>query len=311
MEPLFVSPRKWLPRGPLERGLTMVELVVVVFILGLILVPLVHFFRSSLMQSVKLKRGLDSQDSIRNAMREVERDFREMVQVDVSSATFIEFRLDSTRLPGYNPNGDPDGDGIINIRDADVDDDYGSMLTPATQWTCGFNLRDDDEFDPTMSDVAVINDGKIDVLCRYFVKDGALLRDYNYHEAGWGLHEEVLAKSLSTDGFKIEYFGNVNELMGMNVDLGNDGVKAVVDPGQGDRIITDKEIDMVLPVEGGNGNQSSLLPPYDRIDTFVERKYIFFFSVRLAQDANHDGKDDFSLRTEVSPLLLPVRRSLP
>lgn len=291
--------------------MTLVEVTMVVFVLGLILVPLVNFFRSSLLQSVKIKRGLDSQDALRDAMREVERDFREMVQVDVSSATFIQFRLDSHRLPGYHPNADPDGDGMPNNRDADVDNDYGALLPPGTRWTSGFNLSDDDEFDPTMSDLAIINDGRIDVQCRYFVRDGALVRDYNFHEAGWGLNEKVLARSLSTNGFQINYFGNANEPLGRNVDLGNDGVRAVVDAGQGDRIITDKEIDMVLPADGGNGNRSSLVSPFHRIDTFVERQYIFFFSVRLAQDANSDGQDDFSLRTEISPLLLPVRRSLP
>lgn len=300
-----------LKRFPNVAGLTLVELTVVVCILGLIMVPLVKFFRSSMMETVKLKHGLDSQDALRDAMREVERDFREMVQVDVSSAAFIEFRLDSTRLPGYNPNADPDGDGMVNIRDTDVDNDYGIILPPATRWTSGFNLSDDDEFDPSMSGSAVVNDGKIDVLCRYFVRDAALVRDYNYHETGWGLNETVLVRSLANNGFRIEYFGNVNEDFGRNVDLGNDGLPGTSDAGEGDRIITDKEIDMVLLTNGGNGNQSSTVPPLERIDTFVERQYIFFFSVRMAQDTNRDGVEEFRLRTEISPLLLPVRRSLP
>lgn len=292
-------------------GWTMIELIVSVAILSLILIPIVRFFQSSMRQSVQVTLSLDSQDALRNAMREIERDFRGIVQIDVTKKDFIEFRMDSHLLPGYNPNGDPDGDGIPNIQDADTDEDYGTIMPAADRWQVGFNVNDDDEFGPGMSDVVVSTDGKIDVLCRYYVEDGALVRDFNFHEAGWGGHKTVLVKSLAANGFRVEYFGNVTEPLGLQIDHGNDGLPGTADAGEGDRIITDREIDMALPAQGGNGNQSSLVIPFEKIDTPVERQYIFFLSVQVAQDKNGDGIEEFSLRTEIPPLLLPVRRSLP
>lgn len=274
------------------RGMTLVEVVITVVVLGVLAVPTAHFIASLTKGVTKATVQSAGGDRLRNTAAVLEHDVLEMNQINVSSPTVLQFRLDSNRLPTYLPDGDPDGDGVPNLKDPDDDNDLGTLSAPALAWRYGDDLRDDDED----------NDGKIDLQVRYALANGTLTRDENVNEAGWGQRVDVLAKDLLAPPSAFSYYGSKNQSLGKKIDLGNDGLPATGDPGESDNVIVSTEIDRVPPPTGG-GNANGA------IDTDVERQYIVSLHVVLSLDANHDGKEDGRLETDYEPPLLPLKRS--
>jgi len=269
--------------------MTVTEIVVVSAILGILAVPMAMFISSTLKNVTRSNLQIKSQDDLRSAFDELERDFMEMNEVSISSQTTIQFTMDSYQNPGYNPNGDQDGDGIVNLKDSDDDNDVTTIMGSTSAWRVGYDLKDDDED----------NNGQIDVQCRYYLSGTTLCRDFNYNGAGWGLNVRAVASSVSTLNFT--YYGSKNEDLGRLIDLGNDGTASTGDTGESDGIITAREIDWVQ-AGTGHGNRSG------SINTADERKYIVSIYVLIAQDLNKDGREDFRMETQIAPPLLPVKR---
>lgn len=275
-----------------QRGMTLSEVVIVMGVVAVITIPLAKFITSLTKGVTQATVETAGAVSLRGASVKLERDFMEMNQVDVSSPTFIQFRMDSHRLPGYSGVLDGDGDGLNNLRDPDNDNDVGTLSAPSIAWRYGDDLRDDDDD----------GDAQIDVQCRYYLSGRELLRDFNYNNAGWGLNVERLAKNMMVSAFRFDYFGSKNLPLGSAVDVGNDGTANTNDAGERDNIITSTEIDRCnAPV--GHGDSDG------QLDTDMERRYIVSIKVQMVDDTNNDGKEDFRYETELQPPLLPLKRA--
>ncbi len=256
-------------------GYTLVEMIVVVAILGVV----VSWFGGSFLKGLRWVMQLNSQSdavsAIQQAMILIEFDLEEMTRVDACEAERIVFQLDSNRLLGYNPNADPDGDGVPNDFDIDDDGDMTNILggpVPGTIFN-GNDLWDQDDD----------NDGNIDVQCTYFVSNGELIRDFNFNGGGWGLQRRTVLRNVT--GSVFEYFGSLNHTPGPGVESNGDG------------IITRSEID-ALPFGNGNGI----------LDTEGELVYLDSINITLAQDRNGDGTSEFRLRSRIRPPLLSSNR---
>ncbi|MBI4395928.1 MAG: hypothetical protein HY548_02450 [Elusimicrobia bacterium] len=274
-----------------NSGITLVETMVVVIVIAVVAIPLAQFVSTSLRDVTRSNLNLQSQDDLRRAFIFLERDVMELNEVTLSSSTLIEFRMDSTRSPAYNPQGDFDGDGILNLQDTDDDSDVTAIYAGTSTWRGGYDHKDDDDD----------NDVQVDVACRYELTGKTLTRDFNYNGAGWNLNRDVVAQNVST--FQFTYLGSKTQDLGRLIDLGADGVNGTGDAGENDGVITAREIDWVLPPTGG-GNRSG------SIDTVDERRYINFIGIVIAQDRNQDGREDFRLETQLAPPILPVKRAL-
>ncbi|MHB9156065.1 MAG: hypothetical protein ACYC5N_10335, partial [Endomicrobiales bacterium] len=119
------------------------------------------------------------------------------------------------------------------------------------------------------------------------------------NEAAWQA-EPVLD---GVNYFTITPYGSKREDLGKNIDVGNDGLNGTGDSGENDGIIDAREIDWTQPPRG-HGNRNG------RIDTVQELKYIISLYLEAGIDRNNDGVEDYRLRTEIAPPLLPVKREM-
>lgn len=255
------------------RGVTLIEIVIVSAIVGLLLIMAAEFINVSFRGLLRSGLTLEGVQAVNSALFRMERDLEEMTIVSIATPTHLEFQLSSSRLPGYNPNGDNDGDGITN--EFDPDDDGDGRIT--TNIFNGYDLADQDDN----------NDGKIDVQCRYRVdRENRLIRQMNFQESGWSA-PEILMTRVAADPFI--YMGSVNH---------NPGPEADTTPRDG--IVTWIEIDAHPVMGNGNG----------RLDRPSELSFISAIKVRLAWDGNKDGKIDFETTTSISPPLLVNNRDI-
>ena len=107
--------------------------------------------------------------------------------------------------------------------------------------------------------------------------------------------------AVDVSSFSFTFYGSKREDLGRNIDLGDDGVAGTGDAGEGDGVISAREIDWVQPPVGHGDRSGS-------VDTADERKYIASVEVYLESDTNHDGTNDAQLGTEIMPPLLPLKR---
>ncbi|MBK8575089.1 MAG: hypothetical protein IPN90_05215 [Elusimicrobia bacterium] len=251
-------------------------------ILGIVLVMFGDGFFKGLRSVVRVNSQTDAVMDIQNAMILMEKDFEEMTRVESCGPQTIVFQLDSNRLPNYDPNADSELfpaalDGVPN--DLDIDDDgdmtgFNGVPVPGTDFN-GNDLWDQDDD----------NNGQIDVLCRYFVANGDLVRDFNINGAGWGqfgLRQTVL-RGVMGDVF--DFVGSLNHIPGPIADIDGDG------------IVKRAEIDSP-PIGNGNGI----------LDTPAELVFVDSIALTLSQDRNGDGNPEFRLNTRVRPPLLSTNR---
>ncbi|MFA5779975.1 MAG: prepilin-type N-terminal cleavage/methylation domain-containing protein [Elusimicrobiota bacterium] len=274
-----------------NKGLTIIELMIYVVLLGIVSIPLTLFFVKSLKSIYDSQRKTDSQEAVRVVLIEIEKDLAEANQIIASSSTAIDFICDYTKHPNYNFYGDTDGDGIVNIQDPDDDNDKSLIEPPTAQWKVGYDLEDDDDD----------NDGQIDAKMRFYWDASAkkVYKDAAYNGEAWGNRIDELAVNVTS--FTLTYLGAKRNDLGRYIDLGNDGVSGTSDAGENDGIISEREIDWVLPSSTGHGNRNG------RIDTDVEMKYIVSIGVHIEMDKNRDGIADYKIDTEIMPPFLPLK----
>lgn len=263
--------------GGKGRGVTLVELLIVCALVGGLTLVTGELLTKGMRTTVDWTLSADAMERVNAALIKIEFDLEEITMLSSATASFLEFQLDSNRLPGYNPTGDADGDGLPNQFDVDDDADMtgvGGVPIPATEKN-GNDLWDQDDD----------NDGHIDVQCRYYF-DGEfnLVRDFNYQEQGWGNNVEIVLRSAK--GTRFVFFGSINQIPGRSADTNLDN------------IVTAQEIDAAP----GAGNSNGI------IDSEAERRYVNSIHVTVAVDKNLDGKTDFSTELRARPPLLTVNR---
>lgn len=272
------------------RGVTLIEVMMYTMIISIVMLFFTQFFavivKGTKMSDLQYK-GLAN---LRGLVAKLEQDLYEANQLVHISSTSIEFRSDIVKNPNYNLNGDTDADGIPNIKDPDDDNDAQLKFTLPIdqQWRVGYDLEDDDDD----------NDNRIDVRIRIWKIDDSVYRDISVNEAPWGINSKILASNISSFSFK--YYGSIREDLGRTIDLGNDGIPDTHDTGEGDGIISAREIDWVLP-PAGHGNRSG------HIDTVDELRYITMIAITSETDINSDGKQDAKLDTQIMPPLIPLK----
>ncbi|MBI5245253.1 MAG: prepilin-type N-terminal cleavage/methylation domain-containing protein [Elusimicrobia bacterium] len=261
-----------------SRGWTLTELLVGMAIMAVACAAFASLLKYVMRATTGVRAQGEAQEEARQALMKVEEALAHANEIRVASNTFVEFVVDLDQSPNYNPDGDMDGDGIPDYRDADRDSD-ASLLMPATaQWRAGFNLQDDDED----------GDGKIDVMRRLWwdKPERKLYLDMSLDEEAWGGRRQLAAQNVST--FTLTYFGSKANALGRLIDLNGDGDVAF------------DEMDRAVPTTGMGNNNGAL-------DLANERRYITYVRIYLGMDKNRDGKNEYVVETDVYPPLLPLK----
>lgn len=276
-----------LPRRS-RRGFTLTEMMVYVAILSIALGLFAKFMTGFIKTAKSSESKMSGSADLRLALMKIEGDLYEANEFIGVSKTSITFICDMLKNPAWDRNA-LSVHGIPRIKDTDVDGDaYLKFSLPRDQqWRAGYNLEDDDDD----------NDGKIDVRIQIYYSSGTLWRGISVNEAPW--QATKLATSISS--FTFTFYGSKREDLGNKIDLGNDGTAGTGDAGEGDGIISEREIDRVPP-PAGHGNRSG------SIDTADELKYISSIEVYMEADANRDTVTDAKLGTEIMPPLLQLKR---
>ncbi|MCD6423851.1 MAG: hypothetical protein J7L42_07035 [Elusimicrobia bacterium] len=272
-----------------RKAWTLVEMTVASAVLLIVFLVIVKFFTLSTKNVVDEQIKTDAFEELRQVFfNDIEPDLMEANEILDASQNRIIFIVDSNRMPQYDPQGDIDGDGIVNLMDPDDDNDSNLILPPTAQYQAGYDLKDDDED----------GDKKIDMEVTFYLTGNTLFRDVSYNEEGFGNHIKKLLDNVTFLNFV--YWGSKKEDLGKNIDLGNDGIAGTDDEGEDDGLISETEIDMVAPPTG-HGNQNG------SIDTEEERMYIASIYLEIGYDKNGDGVEDARLKTELSPPLLVLK----
>lgn len=260
-----------------ERGFSVMEMMVATAIMAVASLAFANLLRYVMLATTVARNQGLAQEDTRQALAKIETALIHANEIRVASSTCVEFVVDLDRSPLYDPQGDPDGDGIPNFRDTDRDNDAHLLLAATQQWRIGFNLKDDDED----------GDARTDVRQRLCLAGRELWLDTSVNEAGWGgPYRRRVATEVST--FTLTYHGNRANDLGKSIDADNDGS------------VSAAEMDGVLPPLGmGNGNAA--------LDLANERRYITSVRLHMAVDKNRDGRNDYALETDVYPPLLPLK----
>jgi prepilin-type N-terminal cleavage/methylation domain-containing protein len=256
-------------------GVTLVELMIGLAIMAAAVAGFSTLLRSIITATTGAQTKGEAQEETRQALSRIEGALIHANEIQVASATYVQFIADIDQSPDYDPNADWDADGLPNYRDGDRDGDAGQLLPAASQWRAGYNLKDDDED----------GDGQIDVRQRIYLSAGSVWLQTSRNGAAWGPGRRLMA-GVST--FTLTYWGNKANNLGRSIDLNGDG------------IISAAEMDLAGP-PGGMGNQNGAL------DTKNERRYITTIRLTLGSDKNKDGKTDYVVETDVYPPLLPLK----
>ncbi len=265
--------------------------MVVLAVLGIVVIPTVKFMTSVLKGLVKVTPRAAETNIIREAFIVIERDINDMNEVVRGNNHDLQFYMDIHRHPDYLPQVDFDGDGIPNVRDHDLDNDAldfertaDFLRTVSTSpWKSGFNLEDDDDN----------NNGKRDVLCRYFYTPatGQLRRSFKFDGSAEWTNNTLILKNITA--FDFAYFGSTDYIEGLPV--------GVIDQ-DNNRMITENEIAGMDKVPGSAGGALS---------EFNERRYIMGVRIDVTVQVNPKVPAKTNLKTEFWPPLLAVKRKYP
>jgi len=262
-----------------NRGVTLVEVMITVGILGIVALAFSAVIRVISRTLVQSRSVATSVLSSHQLFAYLEKDLYQANEIRVAGIKEIQFICDANLVPPPNgyANDDIDGDGIPNRLDADVDNDIHLLNDPSTpledKWKYGYNLADDDDMAKTDD-----NDGNIDFIIRYILEDDHILyRDYSINRGPW-VRRKKIASGISIASFT--YFGSIGNALGSNLD------------GNGDGIIDQTEMDL----DGVGG-----------LNTQEELQYITSIRIHIEIDNNNDDKVDLTLDTEIYPVLLPVK----
>jgi len=281
-----------------SNGYTFIEIMMTVVVATILVLGLARFLSVTLKGANKTGQETQSMAAVHKAFVVLERDFMDMNQLEECRKTSIVFQMDSYRKPTYSRTANPDMDTAANGRpltnrfDPDDDGDALDIVAPAERYRVGYDLYDEDDDNPPNG---------IDVLCRYRVEGGKLLRDFNYDGAGWTDESTVVAGLVNGE---FVYEGSLRQMFDASIDCGEDGDCATPDPGNQDGIVTAREIDWTLPAKGG-GNRNG------EIDTPEERRYVAIVRVTLQHDENQDNKADYSLSNDLAPPFLLLKQMRP
>ena len=267
------------------RGVTFIEVAVSLAVLAIMMTSFAISMRLLSKQVVQTNANVNGSLQGQKLFALIEHDLTNANAITLATDTTVQFILDYSQTPNYNPDGDLDGDGIPNKLDPDIDGDANQPLA----WNTGYNLHDDDDD----------NDGKIDYQVRIWFSSGTLYRDGSINEEAWGRHISILATNVARLTFS--YFGSKANKLGANLDLGHDGLPGTSDVGENDGIIDQYEIDMVGPANGGDGNRNG------KLDTANEYRYITGIRIDLELNPNKNGQTNVKLSTEIYPPLLPLK----
>jgi prepilin-type N-terminal cleavage/methylation domain-containing protein len=257
-----------------RRGVTLTEMMIATALLAVIAVCFAAFLKYVLKTAIVETNRAQGQESVRQGLSSLELALIHANEITIASGTMVEFITDIDRSPNWNPNA-LDCNGTPYFRSADMDCDAATISTPANAWKSGFNLSDDDDD----------NDGNVDVKERIYLSNGAIYHDMSLNGAPWGGRVTKLLANVST--FTLTYWGNkANQGLGSNIDMNGDGT------------ISAHEMDCA---PGGGGNCNGIL------DLQVERNYITSIQIGVGVDANHDGKTEYAVQTDVYPPFLPLK----
>ncbi len=270
-----------------RRGFTLQEMTVGMAIMAVAGLAMASLLKNAMKATVTVGAAGWAQEETRQAFMKIERFLLHANEIRVASSTYVDFVVDLDQAPAYDEDGDLDGDGVPNYRDADRDADVSVLAAAADQWRIGFNLLDDDED----------GDLQVDMARRLYLSSGTLWLDSRVNGAAWGSSQK-LALGVST--FTLTYYGNKANNLGKAIDLGIDGNAGTADSGENDGVVAAREMDFAqAPAGMGNRNGS--------LDAKNERRYITSIRVKLGLDKNRDGKTDYEVETDVYPALLPLK----
>ncbi|OGS11077.1 MAG: hypothetical protein A2234_03010 [Elusimicrobia bacterium RIFOXYA2_FULL_58_8] len=270
-------------------GFSLAEMIVYVAVLGIAMALFAKFMTGFTKTAKSSESKMSGSADLRLALMRMEGDLYEANEFLGVSKTSITFVCDMLKNPAYDRNADGDADGVPNIKDTDSDNDaqLKFSLPRDQQWQAGYNLEDDDDD----------NDGNRDVVIQIYYSSGTLWRSISVNEGT----KEVSKLAASISSFTFTFYGSKREDLGKNIDLGSDGVTGTGDTGEGDGIISEREIDWTQAT-AGHGSRSGA------IDTADELKYIASVEVYMEADANRDTLSDAKLGTEIMPPLLQLKR---
>jgi len=218
-------------------GVTLTELMVYVAVLGIAVVMFSKFMMGFMKTAKTTESKMLGSADLRSALIKMENDLYEANAFTGVSGTSITFVCDMLKNPAWDRNADLDGDGIPNIKDPDADSDaqLKFSLPLDDQWKAGYNLEDDDDD----------NDNNRDVVIQLYYTPAARTLWRSLSVNGGAPQLTKLAADISS--FTFTFYGSKREDLGKDIDLGNDGAANTNDAGEGDGVISEREIDWVLP----------------------------------------------------------------
>lgn len=255
--------RQGLPLSRGDHGMTLIEVVAMVAIVGVVIIPLSRFVSTMLKGFVRLETRFRAQEVTGKAMVQLERDLRDMNEVSTGTVTRLDFFMDRYRDPTYRGNIDDGPDGVINRLDVDDDDDgFSSAMSARTWgafsfvfrrvfWRGGLDLEDDDDN----------NDGFRDVTCRYeyLPAKRTLTRSFKYNNKAF-TPPEIIAKDVSN--FSFGYWGSASFIDP------NTGKLTTVSDTDGDSELSQSEIEAPP-----NGNANSTMDLFNETRNIIRITY--------------------------------------
>jgi prepilin-type N-terminal cleavage/methylation domain-containing protein len=315
-------------RPSFARGLTFVEMMIALMVLGVLVLPTARYLATMLKLLLRGDVRAQGQEQIRVALVDIDRDFKDMTEVSHGGGSRTEgngtpldpfrreirFYMGDQRHPRYAPlsnslnnrpcrfDSDIDGDalGFLPAGGARLPNDLRLMAISTAGWRSGFNLDDDDDMNPN----GIGGDGQRDVECRYrwYVSSQTLVRDFRYDGGPWTDRKVVLTNVV---GATISYTGAAGQ---------DDAPPRHLFDRDNDGVVRQLELDCLgrndLGVIGAPGacagaSDAALLT------SFLQRRYISSVRLRLTVKPHRKNSVLVSIDEEFRPPALEAKRKYP